>query len=419
MKNVDMDQVYSLTTGRFIEQAYSVENVFISQLINLALDCANRLQVVSFIFKDKVSNRGEVQQRGVSAADKSVLDICKLTPLVNPQYKTLMNEVASYRSTSLGFEQQRPGFYTHNAEMLMIDYLLSSCMCYVEVFNGTNVDKFYATRNRFIAGGTASISEEETRQYTSYLQTTTSDYEARQLKVLKLGPLKGGYKITRPRSYVDFTKNVKVTPVFLLSAFVDGLSSTLQNNIVKLKFIKDNLQEREFITTTSPQILAQYYDPNTIVKTLSNVGTQLNRGYVRLPELGASKYDASGVRAITISRLTSIEIVKEFDASFIDVDFSLILPTFKSTIENLRNPRLLTMIHEDLVGQPPNVHSVMELQNTLTAFVDSQYAIATTTAQRMIHKYMVARKQIFTTYHDGKPVQYGSSSSGFNLGVEG
>ena len=77
------------------------------------------------------------------------------------------------------------------------------------------------------------------------------------------------------------------------------------------------------------------------------------------------------------------------------------------------------MIHEDLVGQPPNVHSVMELQNTINAFVDSQYAIATTTAQRMIHKYMVSRSQIFTTYHEGKPVQYGSSGSSFNLGVEG
>lgn len=415
---MNMDQVYSLLTGRFIDKAYSVDNVFIRQLINLALDSANNLRVVSFIFKDRVNNRGEIQQKGISSADKSVIDICKLTPLVHPEYKTLMNEVAAYRAASLGFAQSNPSFASENADMLMIDYLLSSCLCYVEVFNGTNVDKFYATRNRFIAGGTANITEEETNQYVSYLQTTQSNYTSRQLKVLKLGTSKGSYKITKPRSYVDFNKMVKVTPVFLMTAFVDGLSNVLQNNILKLKYIKDNLQEREFITTTSPEIMSRYYDPETIVKAMTNMGTALNRGYIRLPELGISKYDKSGVRAINISRLTSIEIITEFDTRFIDVDFDLILPVFKSTIENLRNPRMLTMIHEDLVGQPPNVHSVMELQNTITAFVDGQYAIGTTMALREIHTYMVQRSQIFTTYNGGKVVQYGGSVSNFNLGVE-
>jgi hypothetical protein len=136
-----------------------------------------------------------------------------------------------------------------------------------------------------------------------------------------------------------------------------------------------------------------------------------------MPELGVSKYDQSGVRALNVSRITSVEILQEFDASFIDVDFDTILPTFKETINNQRDPRILNMVHEDLTGQPSQAQSAAELRNSLIAFIDGQYAMGTTTALRYIHTYMVARAQIFPMYNGGKRREFGNIGSGFNLGV--
>lgn len=411
--------MYTLTNGKYMEEICTVDNPFIRQLSYLAKQQAEQLKMVSFVMKDKAQNRGEIAQKGIHASQKSVIDMCKLTPLVDNQFRTLLDEVAHYRASTLNLHDVAPTFAKDNAEILMVDYLLSASLCYVEVFDSTaNVEKFFATRNRFIAGGLANLKPQDTAKYVSYLQTYSVNYQTKQLKVLKMNVKKGGFSITQPRSFLDFNKSIKITPLFLTTAFMEGVNKILQGNIIKFKYIKDNLTEREFITTLSPQILLSYYDEGFAQKMLSGVGAQLNRGYVKLPELGISKYDHSGVRALNVSRITSIEVINEFDASFIDVDFDTILPTFKETIATMRDPNILNMIHEDLTGKTAQANSLPELRNILISFVDGQYAMGTTTALRYIHKYMVQRKQFFPMYNEGKPVQYGTIAPTFNLGVE-
>lgn len=414
-----MDEVYGLVSKNFIEEICAVDNPFIRQAAYLASEQAKQLKVVSFVIKDKVNNRGEIAQKGIHPSEKSVIDITKLTPLVDKQHRNLMEEIAHYRFMQMNFPDVYPDWWKENKEMLMIDYLLSASLCYVEVFDSSShVDKFFATRNRFIAGALTGAQPHETAKYNSYLQTFSLNYQNRQLKVLKVAANKNGFRITQPRSYLDFNKSIKVTPLFLMTSFVEGVTDILKNHIVKFKYIKDNQTEREFISTLSPEILLRYYDTACVQKTMSGVGTFLNRGYIRLPELGISKHDASGVRALNISRITQLEIITEFDASYIDVYFDTILPTFKETVMTMRDPNILKMLHEDLTGQPANVYSVPELRNALVSFVDGQYALGTTTALRYLHKYMLSRKQFFPMYNGGKPVQYGSiTSSSFNLGV--
>jgi hypothetical protein len=416
---MDINQVYSLTSGNFLDEICTVDNLFIRQLANLSSDGAKNLKVVSFVLKDKANKRGEIAKRNISPEDKSVIDICKLTPLVNgSESKNLLEEVAKYRSMTLNFDDVGPTFWKDNEEILMIDYLLSSCLCYVEIFDSTaNVEKFFATRNRFIAGGIAGLKAEDTAKYVSYLRAYSVNYQSKQLKVLKLSANKSGMKIVQPRSFIDFNRNIKITPLFIMTSFVQGLEDTLRNQIVKFKYIKDNMTEREFITTLSPEILLTNYEETFVQKMMSGVTSQLIRGYVRLPELGISKYDASGVRALNISRITSVEVVNDFDKTFIDVDFETILPAFKETINNMRDTRMLALIHEDLTGQLPQTTSSIELRSTLVAFVDGQYALGTTTALRYIHNYMMSRIQFFPLYKGGKPIQYGSIGSSFNLGL--
>lgn len=417
---MDINSVYGLSNVNYLETLLAVDNQFIRQLASLSVNSAKNLKMVSYVLKDKVNNRGEIAKRGVHSADKSIVDIAKLTPLVGCYgVKSLPEEVACYRANMLRLENIDADFLKRNTPILMIDYLLSACVCYVEVFDSTvKVDKFFATRNRFIAGKLGQLSDAETSKYVSYLTQYASNYDLGQLRVLKLRVSKNGFKVSQPRGHVDFTKNVKVTPLFFITTFLEGIEGVLANNIVKFKYVKDNFVEREFITTTSTRILSSYYDTDFVQKMIDNSGKQLNRGYVKLPELGISKYDETGTRSLNISRITSIELLNEFDARFIDVDFNTILPCFKETINNIKDVRVLNFIHFDLVGSNAPSNNIAEIRNSIIAFIDSQYAIGTTTALRQLHLYMINHENVFNTYNGGKPRQFSGFMPDFNLGVE-
>lgn len=415
-----ISDVYSLSTGRLLENLVSVDNPFIRQVASLSIQSAKSAKMVSFITKDVLSNRGQVKQKGVLASDKSVIDICKLTPLVGEiqGVKTLLDEMAYARAEMLNFNKLSPTFWKDNAYILATDYLLSSSLCYVEVFNGNNrVDKYFATRNRGLAGALTGQTDEETLKYEKVLETYNTNYTSKSLKMLKIGIVKNGFKITQPKSPVDFSGNVKVTPLFLMSTFVEGVTDILSSNILRFKYIKDNLTEREFITTMSTTVLNQHYDNDFVQRMMSNVSMKMDRGYIRLPELGISKYDASGVRALNLSRITSVEVIESFDASYINVDFDSILPVFKETVQQQRDIRVLNMIYEDLTASRSTASSYNELQHIIVNYVDTQFMLGTTTALRHLHKYMISRPQFFRIYNNGERKEYGRIRDGFNLGV--
>lgn len=427
MRGVSLNDTYSLLGGKYIESLATVDNIFIRQVANLAKVQANNLKYVSFVMKDKVNDRGEISYRNVRPDMKSVLDICKLVPLVNNNVKNLREEIALYHADFLGLGNSTIWAY-NNQEMLMVDYLLTSSLCYVEVFDGTShVDKFFATRNRFIAGMVTGKSEEETRDYTTYLRTDATNYETRQLKALKIAASNSGFRISRPRSSIDFENcNVKVTPLFLMASFYSGLEQALQDKILKIKYIKDNFVEREFITTLNIPTLNQMYDNDTVQRLISNVQVMLYRGYVRLPELGLSKYDETGVRALNISRITSVEQIgyEEVDKSYVNVDFNRIMNTFRETIYAIKDFRVLATLYEQLLGTivPPEIvksqYAVAELRTAILTFADSQVAIGTTMALRQFHNFMVSRENIFTTYHGGTPIKDTTTDMNvFNLGL--
>lgn len=422
----NQQDIFSLTTGQRIDNLATVDNIFIRQLAYLAQEQAKQLKYISFVMRDKVNHRGEIMHKGIRPDMKSVIDLCKLTPLRNKDAHNLQDEIAMYRASKLGYSIT-DGWWSQNKEMLMVDYLLAASLCYVEVFDGSSkVDKFFATRNRFIAGMVAGVDANETANLVNYLATEPINYESRQLKALKLSTQKTGFKITRPRSAIDFYKNnVKITPLFLMIEFYNGLQEALQTQALKITYIKDNLTERDFITTLSPQILLTYYPDDFVQMMMANIETRLARGFVRLPELGISKYDSTGVRALNISRITKVELLplEQFDSSYIDVNFNLILPNLKEALFDIKDKNVLSMIFEEMTNTPvpleikQSEYMLAELRNALISFIDSQFAIGTTTALRYFHKYMVARSQFFPKYNGGKPVQVSSIfDRTFNLG---
>ena len=249
--------IYSLIGNKYIPQLNSVDNEFIRQLYMLALKTAKSRKMVGIVTENFLSSRGDLSNSFGSSS--SVLNICQLSPLLDKENcSNIVEDIAKYRWEKLSFDFDK-NYWKERSTLLFLDYILSSCLCYVEVYETgsasgkktNNVDKFYATRNRFIAAGVANISENETSKYVNYLTPVLADYKMSSLRVLKLNRQKKGFKITQPRSAINFNKAVKVTPLFFISAFVQGITPIMKDNIVKFKYIKDNGQERELVTTLS------------------------------------------------------------------------------------------------------------------------------------------------------------------------
>lgn len=417
--------IYSLTEGKYVEPLCSVDNPFIRQLYSLAFNSAKDKKMVGIITKNFLSNRGEIAKRTISSMDKSILNICHLTPLVDKENcTTLVEDIAKYRweKLDLGYDSN---YWKERSSLLFLDYILSSCLCYVEVFETGNsgnrsnmVDKFYATRNRFIAANIAGIPATETGKYVNYLSPVLSDYKMESLRVLKLSRQKKGFKITQPRSAINFTKAVKVTPVFFINAFIQGITPILKENIVKFMYIKDNGQERELITTLSKDVFVKYYDTDYADKVINGCEMKLDRGYLKIPELGCSIYDDTGLRALNLSRITSIEVVDSFDSSYIDVDFNSIIPTFKGIVESVRNLEVMSLIYQTLLNEPSDGKSLLDMRSSIMVYVDGRFAIGTSTFQKELHNYMKQYSVVFKNY-TGKPTTFSAdASNSFNLGFE-
>ena len=415
--------IYSLTENKFIPQLNSVDNLFIRQLYMLALNNAKNKKMVGIVTENFLSNRGDLSN-SLGSSD-SVLNICRLSPLTNKEnYATIVEEIAHYRWQKLNFDYDKD-YWKERTNLLFLDYILSSCLCYVEVYDtgsasgkkSNSVDKFYATRNRFIAARVAGIEDNETSKYVNYLTPILADYRMSSLRVLKLNRQKKGFKITQPRSAINFNKAVKVTPLFFISAFVQGVGPIMKDNIVKFKYIKDNGQERELITTLSKDVFEKYYGKEYADNIVKQFEMKIDRGYLKVPELGCSKYDESGLRALNLNRITSIEVVDSFDSSYIDVDFNNIIPTFKATIEAIRNADVMGMVYQTLLGESPNGKDLQSLRSEILVYIDGRYAIVTTTFQKELHNYMLKYKMIFKGYN-GKPNQMSMSMpDNFNLGL--
>ena len=416
--------IYSLTDGKFVDSLSCIDNPFIRQLYSLAVTSAKNQKILGIIPNNFLSNKGDLAQNTLLGVGKSILNICNLTPLVDKENcKSLVEDIAKYRWSKLDFDYDE-NYWKERSNLLFLDYILSSCLCYVEVFDDSGakksnmVDKFYATRNRFIAAKIANVEENETSKYVNYLTPVLSDYKMENLRVLKLNRLKKGFKITQPRSAINFSKAVKVTPLFFIGAFMQGITPLLQHNIVKFTYIKDNGQKRELITTLSKSIFTKYYDSEYAEKVLKGCEMKLDRGYLRVAELGCSKYDDSGLRALNLSRIVDIEVVDSFDTSYIEVDFASIIPTFKGTIESIRNIEIMSLIYQTLMNENSDGKSLIEMRSEIEVYVDGRFAIGTSTFQKELHKYMLQYSMVFKNY-DGKPKKFGADTTNdFNLGLE-
>lgn len=316
---------------------------------------------------------------------------------------------------------------------LFFDYLLSVSACYIEFpkyqNKGGTVEKKYVkglyTRNPSImAAWTGASPMEMQAKYGTRISQTASNFAECQVKAVKLMSNSSGNYVQAVREPLVCSQ-MTCMPLFMQYAFMCGIWTKMEEGIVKFTYLKDNDMARELTTTVNFNILMDYYDDNSFIEHMLNGvdafstnqgGMQLSskqgRGYMKVPELGCSKYDKSGVRALNISRVLGAEMVESVPRTFINVDLDMVVENFKMHIDNLllNSPDTVLEVAKALLGDEYNDgDSAIVVAGKLRDYVTTNETILTTTYRRSLHMFMISNPQWFNNY-TGTPVSYSAKS---------
>lgn len=363
-----------------------------------------------------------------------VVDFAGFSGFVNPGVG-LVSEVAAYRRQLYLNCGVNP---CGNDRLLFYDYLLSMAVCYVEIPRYVtksgmalqSYDKFFATRNPALMAAWMGMDVNEMQaRYSARIGMQQPDFVDGVIRCVKLNTSAKGNTVTLPRG-VFKADEMRCIPLYMLHAFIEGVKPALNDGIVSFSFLKDNGTVRELPTTLNKSILMSYYKDNAFVGTMLSgvdidtvkqgsmtMGSRMNRGYVKVPEVGASVYDGTGVRSLNLARLLKVEKVDSVDASYIHVDLGSAVQNFKDGLDKLlvRDASQVASVYRGVVGSDPEVDNPAGMVQALCVWVDGRSVVLSTTFHRMLHSFMVMHPEWFTDY-TGRPVATVTSSA--NFGVE-
>lgn len=429
--NQELEKTYGLG---YPIQSFAVANPFIIQMNKTCYKFGKSLQTFGLFCNDTQTKAG-------------VVDFTKVNGMVN-QSVSLLDEVADYRADVYEQVFQSKIHFDKDSKLkekyLFIDYLLSSSLCYIEIpkyvtkegVAQQSYDKFLVTRNSAVMGAWMGMSTEEMQvKYGAKVTSNIYELTSGEVKFVKCVSGAKGNTISVPRSSFSVDNITTCIPLFMLHAFMKGLEPYHMDGILKFIYLKDNNTTRELCTTTSNAILMDYYHDQMRVDMMLNAtdvnttkigGMQLSskqhRGYVKVPELGLSKYDATGVRALNIARILTVEKISEVDRSFIDVDLDSCTGNFYDNLDYLVShfPDKLPEVYSKLCGDAgtlPSDSSHATIVDAIHKFVDVRNILLSTTFHKALHRYMLSNPDLFP-YYTGLPRQQTSTDSSENFGVE-
>ena len=410
-------------------KSFAISNEFVERMNTGCYQLGKNLQPFCFCASDLQKQWG-------------VVDIAQFSGFIDSS-KTLYQEIVDYRREV--YLNGNFGILPYDDNVnkaLFYDYLLSVSLCYVEIpkwitKNGIpqkTYDKFLATRNPAIMSAWMGFSVNEMQaKYSTRIQQSNVDFISGELRVAKLTSSAKGNSISIPRNNLP-VEEITCMPLFMLYAMTNGFYGVLKENIVKFTYLKDNETVRELPSTVNFEILMSYYSDNSFISAMLGgvdvfstdqggmlLSSKQSRGYIKLPELGCSKYDYSGVRSLNISRLLRMEIIPEVDRTFIDVDLNSVVDTFKSSLDGLlvSNPDAISRVYTDLniEEESPADTSTISLVDKIKSYVDTCNIVLTTSFKRALHIFMIQHPDIFPLY-TGKPVENAVVSSSKNYGIE-
>jgi hypothetical protein len=420
--------------AEYIANTMSVKNGFIAYLYmqvneHLSHGVIPTLDIGTLISKLNSDSAGNTQ------------DMFSLPSFFEGAKYNLGSELIAYRANQYGIDLKDLGRSGRNS--LLVDYLLKTCICYVEIYKGNTPTKMYATRNMNIMYYLATLDADNPEYAGVRMQLTKganditvmldktkantrpltiSEIQDGKIPFVKIEQKKTGYSITIPRNPMNIAdENIRIVPVFFNFALIDTLVTKLRENIMSITYLKDNMIERQLYTTLNNALLTKIYEGDTVrageVYANSN-NRHINRGYITVPDLLLPKYDETGCRAVNL-RVLKFEPVdaETFKNPYLNVDLEGVSVVFEHFIDQYKNNidvlRMLQQLIDTKFGELRGVTDEAEINaymgklgtmtnadivHNLSTWIEMQSIIDKTQVSRALHTLLIENPMLFPRY---------------------
>lgn len=304
-------------------------------------------------------------------------------------------------------------------------YLLRDYLCYYEaptVVKDTSsnygfkssYDKYLITSNLQVVARWLGISPDDADlMYGSRIEESCDDNECDMFPYLKLYITKEGVrKVSKPRKDLDLSQEgTRIIPLYALKKGVDMLYKLASEDFYEVEYVKDGGQVRTINVTFNVDKLRDIYGVSDFflhgVEAMYNGDFEQNpnieRGYIRIFEVGASKYD-SPLRAINYARILSFKKA-EPDLTYVNIDLSSVMETFTSCINHIEADveEIVDMLDVFEVGSERKING-REIKTTqdLEIWAENQEILLSTVFLRKLALFMIGNSYWFKGY-TGEP----------------
>ena len=358
---------------------------------------------------------------------KSQVDVFKVESDNGNTFGRMVNLVSPYNTAAY--------------KVSLYKYMLSEFLCYMEYpivirqyqssSTKNSFEKMLVTSNINVVAEWLGVSVEESdSKFGSRLLDVSIDNECSYFPYLKLYKTKDGeHKVTRPRKDLDIgISGLRIVPLFALKEGVDVLYGKLKEDSYTVSFVKDSGQEREINTTFNKSIAEGYYQDSLsfVNRGFSDVyggsfisNPNLDRGYIRVFELGSSVYD-SPTRSINYARVVKFE-KQEPNMAYSHIDLDKVIDTFEYNVMRMSQnevEEVVQLLEGMGVGSNRTIGNQSPIRTTidLCSWAGIQETLLSTVFLRDLALFMIAFPDYFGGYTgEGNCRQQGSSFEDFEL----
>lgn len=326
-------------------------------------------------------------------------------------------------------------------------YMMMNFLCYLEVPTTSfktdtgkysqTFDKMLVTSNLNVVADWLGVTVDDLPdRYKTRLYGIDIDDGDDEIPYIKLTESKERVrKATCPKKNIDVSeKGTRVIPLFMLKAGVDSLYTKIKDGVVKVSFLKDNGQLRDIFTTVNATKIREIYGGGEYYESAVEMmydgnflgNKALSRGYIRVPEIGGSRYDTA-TRSINYARIINIDYEAEPDLSFIDIDLATVLEGFQDGVQayGKQAEDIVNMLEAfDIDGgcwkDTPEKRARFTNKDmvSLISWSEERSLLYSTVFLREVCLFMLANPQWFGNF-TGKPKEsFGFGSGANNIGFE-
>ena len=302
----------------------------------------------------------------------------------------------------IALEEMRKWYPQATEAWAYLNFLLKSSVCYVEYLD------MHGRKNKMCLCANINILKACTEYKDGQLTFKLSDPNSlRKFSAVDVNA-KVNYSVTGLKINKKLYTSLKL-PIFLkgtqihiapICLLTETLKDVLRRDgITRYEYMKDNGDTRTLDTTLDRTILIKHYTSERADEMLNStsvsIDTLFNKGYIRVVELGASKYD-SGVRALNLAKINTYKQIEDSDVDyrFIDVDFGGLQDTFHYYMERIVSPEALLKYVKDFIPEI-NSNNLAYLRQELFAKVDTNITYGSTQYLRFLYLYMLDHPEVF------------------------